>query len=410
MRQVPFTPIELRKDERRKLAKLTKDDVYRTMMSKFPSGAAENSRASVLAYALASNRKSNYHIPSSWFRDALQFEREMQHLKYASGKLSEMVYGDYTAPFLDRLGSAGWHTFQKRFHRVPKKREAKKALDTWTSSTYKFIQEHLRKGASYNAMKDVVRIGRPYTNVNLSNALRNGRWLQTLMTKFALRAPSTPLRAPTTPLYRGVQLSAADVQKLLAGKHWPDKGFMSFTRNEDYAVSFGSRPTHWKHGEFVLFRLRPGDVARGTPWLWFVGEAEQAMYPRIRRWSDLGWYDDGPAEESEVTLPPGHLTVKRAQRQTLMATRSFGRGQENQNTSAGPRPVQALVVDVSFTPAPEYAHKPRRKGVRESNDNILWNVFANQPAQGRTRARSQVAAPSAPPAKIARRSARLQRR
>ncbi len=85
-------------------------------------------------------------------------------------------------------------------------------------------------------------------------------------------------------------------------------------------------------------------------------------------------------QEAEVLLPPGTLHVKALH----MGLRS---GQ---------------VADVTFTPTPEFAWKPRRKGTRESNDNILWNIFANAPV---TRKRARSPSPNQPSRKPAGRCA-----
>lgn len=49
-------------------------------------------------------------------------------------------------------------------------------------------------------------------------------------------------------------------------------------------------------------------------------------------------------------------------------------------------PHTATLVCVTFAPDQEFAFKPRRKGTREEDGNVVWDVFANL-NQGMTRRR-----------------------
>lgn len=185
---------------------------------------------------------------------------------------------------------------------------------------------------------------------------------------------------------------------------------MAFTRNGAHAADFGSRTTKWSGTHFVLFRLRLSDVARGTPWVWYAGEDQEKQVrgrecagklttsrvciDALRRLHFLGWEaaQEGGYEE-ETLLPPGTLTVKHvtrvdnAMRQALSAT--------NKKLMPSNRKAVASVswIDVAFTPDARYAMQPRRKGTREANSNVLWNVFA--PMRHMKRTRANASAPAA---------------
>lgn len=258
--------------------------------------------------------------------------------------------GKIPLKFLEEMGASGLYPQLNRwYHRVPKKRNIRRQgpaegpLYRWTTSDYKHVQTALR-GHNEGAVPSNIRKG-----------ARNAAWLRTYMTRHALRAPALPLRAPRGPLYRGMRLTDEQFARLLETMTWSDKGFMSFSRDDYHAIRFGTRMRDGARHP-VLFRLKLEDVARGTPWVWYTDDWEQIK-------GHNGWNIADEASEHEVTLPPGTLTI----------TRILGA-------------VQAYEADVTFTPAPEYAWKPRRKGTRESNTNILWNIFSdNAPTRKRAR-------------------------
>ncbi len=269
---------------------------------------------------------------------------------------------------LERLAAQGYPQLQRWFHRVPKKRNLVRRegpLNTWTQHTYRGIQ-HVRRGPtmSYYPMPE-----------QRARAQRNSAWLQTFMTRHALRAPATPAGAPRGPLYRGMRITDRELLGMVKERKWSDRGFMSFTRDKQHAVKFGSRQTGRRTTYMVLFKMRLGDVAAGTPWIWFVGDKELETFPVYKSdfWDTREWQAHGVTEESEVTMPPGTLRIKYMNDESTVSDVDF-------------------VAEVAFTPAPEFAWKPRRKGTRESNDNILWNIFANEPVT-RKRARSPSSSP-----------------
>lgn len=326
---------------------------------------------------------------------------------------------------LERLGAWGVPEVQRWYHRHPKKRNLRHArvgpLVTWREPYYKHIQGVRRDATYVNAMTTKAARARlkrankkrasaspsasnanntssanssANSNANNENfnpveglaprfytskTKRDDRWLALYMKLHALRAPHTPLRAPRGALFRGVMLTNAQHAQLLSGKAWTDKGYMSFTRDADYAMSFGSRQTRWKGKNFVLFKLPLDRVARGTPWIWFVGEKERKMWIMADDEDAMafgGWNVQGEPEESEVTLPPGTMRVLSTQHIPNRAFYKF---------ETVVMPDTATLVDVDFVPDKEFAFKPRRKGAREENTNIAWNVFANQIKRGLTR-------------------------
>ncbi len=294
---------------------------------------------------------------------------------------------------LELLAATGYPQLQRWFHRVPKKRNLLRKggpLTTWTSGMYKAIQA-IRRNPGATSDLDPREV---------AWAARDSAWLQTYMTRHALRAPALPQGAPQGPLYRGVRVTERELLDLANERTWSDRGFMSFTREKHYAVQFGDRQTGRKTAHLVLFRLRLADVARGTPWIWFVDfwQARRlfAAHYTLADWGRRGWAAHGDPEEAEVTLPPGTLHVRSIAASVKGTNATIGAtdGREYDFTGLAP-----IVVDVAFTPAPEFAWKPRRKGTRESNDNILWNIFANEPV---TRKRARQPSPSPQPSRMPR--------
>lgn len=258
------------------------------------------------------------------------------------------------------------------FHRVPKKRNLVRRtgpVPQWTTEAYRGIQQ---------ARRDPNRV--PATTTG-TKARRNSAWLQTYMTRHALRAPALPLRAPRTPLFRGMMFTPAQVAQLTRTGQWSDKGFMAFSRDKGHACEFGSRPG--RGTEFVLFRLALENVARGTPWIWYSerenndNNAWAYVNGTPPEKPGYGWEQHLNPVEQEVLLPPGTLRIKR--HRTTTWSRNCPLGNDG--------PVTWYEVDAAFVPAPEFAPKPRRKGTRESNNNILWDVFAGD-AVTRKRARA----------------------
>ncbi len=305
----------------------------------------------------------------------------------------------------EQLAAKGYPQLQRWFHRVPKKRNLVRdggPLTAWTSPNYKLIQT-VRRG--------------PFRQLDTNNhemvkARRNSAWLQTYMTRHALRAPALPTGAPRFPLYRGLRMTEGQLIRLLNERTWSDRGFMSFTRDEMYAAHFGGRSITNGTPYIVIFELQLADVARGTPWIWFVGDEEDMA--GIDR---ADWHTHGSPEECEVTLPPGTLRVKSIsvdidaeddiaylKRKGKLRTRRNDdlfmttRNEFNPVTKRLPKYFfsqlgsNVIVAEVAFTPAPEFAWKPPRKGTRESDDNILWNIFAND-AVTRKRARQPSSSP-----------------
>ncbi len=273
---------------------------------------------------------------------------------------------------LETLAEKEFPQLQRWYHRVPNKcdlRHPNGPLQAWAGCTFRDIQLLRRRGEQYvNYWKR--------TSVS-----RNASWLQRYMTHHALRAPALPLKARHTPLFRGVVLTQAQQEQLAKDGRWSDRGFMSFTRRESSATTFGLGS---ESGRLVVFRLKLSDVAPGTPWVWLVGTEEREAFPAIKQWGRRnGWEAIGLEDEHEVTLPPGTLRVKAA---------------SNKSTTIIHRRIPYTLLDVAFTPAPEFAWKPRRKGTRESNSNILWNIFANEPVtRKRARQPSQPVQPSRKP-------------
>lgn len=308
---------------------------------------------------------------------------------------------------LEELGALDAPQLRTWYHRHPKKRNLRHAnvgpLVSWRQPNYKHIQG-LRRNASYiNAM--LAKASKPPQKRNSNSnwnensnddwdevdgnappfsaakTRRDDRWLALYMKLHALRAPAKPLRAPDGPLFRGVMLTDDQLKQLMSTKTWEDKGYMSFTRDHQHAMAFGSRKTRWQGRNFVMFRLPLRDVARGTPWIWFVGTKEQKMWMQTDDPGAvpfMGWDVQGEPGESEVTLPPGTLHAHGTPRRIPSGAFS--------NFDFG-APHTAHVVDVTYAPSPEFAFKPRRKGTREENTDTLWNVFGNVTRQGTTRRR-----------------------
>lgn len=281
---------------------------------------------------------------------------------------------------LEKLAMEGRPQLQRWFHRQPKKRDlrntARGPVARWTTGNYKRIQ-NLRRGAA----------------VTDPRSQRDERWLQTYMTRHALRSPARPLRAPDTPLYRGVRLTDAQLKKLLTTGRHTDAGYMAFTRDSDHASSFGSRKTKWNADNFVFFELSLSDVARGTPWIWYAGKDSAQFFHSASDFQFAGWNIPTTLAESEVLLPPGTITVKsfksiETKNVTAFSPKRLERMFDRKNSVDYQVPSSFSWVHIAFTPAPEFAWKPPRKGTREENSNILWNVFApikrnrsNAPAQ-----------------------------
>ena len=281
----------------------------------------------------------------------------------ASKNVTARQYLEQLAAMSDIPQLARW------FDRVPKKRNLLRPSGPvygWTAGRRDSIQG-LRRHQWY--MHNI-------------KARRNSAWLERFMVRHALRAPALPLRARRTPLYRGMMLKPWQISDMSKTLEWKDKGFMAFTRsatasachtcnsdNDDNRDSGdnSSHPRDKKH--FVMFQLRLDDVARGTPWIWYTDENAAPGLPHS--------YPD----QREVLLPPGTLHIKR-----LFVT--------EREATFTPRYYSAPMVfhaDVTFTPAPEFAPKPRRKGTRESNTDILWDIFADDAAPAKKRARNKTA-------------------
>ncbi len=213
----------------------------------------------------------------------------------------------------------------------PKRRKLEAYVSSlWPTEAYKGIQSVKRAPDREEAEE-----GDPW-------GARNGRALNAYMRRYAVRAPNMPpkvrnLRTGSEAPYlcRGATLSSADLVDLIVTRRWEDRGFMAFTRDIEYAVSFGGR--FWKPGDkVVVFRIRTSEVPRGTPWVWFVGmpEAFRAV-PALAATKPLYPFPQTPAEkrvtglltyktfrppgflpgefepENEVLLPPGSLVVTR---------------------------------------------------------------------------------------------------
>ncbi len=304
-------------------------------------------------------------------------------------KLFTRYHHLYTSPtaYMEKLAAEGYPQLQRWFHRVPKKRNlVRNTLGEWTTPAYKFIQT-ARRGP-FREFDNTIKIN---LEKKLAKGRRDAAWLARYMTHHALRAPALPRDAPRGPLYRGMRMTEAELLGMLNSGKWSDRGFMSFTRQSSYADAFGQRRTRNTAKYVVLFRLRLGDVQRGTPWIWYAGWDIPNALKTIDHLE--GWVIPEELEEQEVTFPPGTLRVLSVASRLGMETalrewRNTGdlRTRVKPVTFVGMR--ADLVVDVAFEPAPEFKWKPRRKGTRESDENILWNIFANKPVVTRKRARS----------------------
>ncbi len=338
-----------------KTAKTTKTTKKEAFQALYSASRARNVSAALDAYVRAPRGTFDMYrdqLPPTW---PGMPRSDLQPLTFYNDPATKPV--DY----LDDLAAQGrFPQLDKWFRRAPKKRDLVRrggALSSWVSYMFTHIQ-NVRRGTppKKNAPPRVV-----------SKASRNSAWLQTYMTRHALRAPARPQRASPNPLHRIVFLTPSQYKKLLDRGGWSDKGFQAFTRK----VPTGSN----SNDELaVVFRLMLDDVARGTPWVWFVGKNERDRHPAVKRWADLGWSDVGMPGEHEVLLPPGTLQVKKygddGEEYLDINENAYSFNEDGEES-------QYRLVNVTFTPAPEFAWKPRRKGTRESDDNIPWNIFAN---------------------------------
>lgn len=311
-------------------------------------------------------------------------------------RMDRMECGTYQDPYglLDIAVLWADPELQRWLFGTPKKRTVRDpttgVISKWTTSRYKNIQR-IERGVSKQI--DVRNVASPSAKVAGQSAgvLRNVHALQTYMTRYALRAPTRPQRAPDGPLYRGVMLTEPQLKALVRRGQHTDRGFMAFTRDGAHAANFGSRTTQWGGRHFVMFRLRLGDVARGTPWIWYASEEEERQVrgqecnqlatnkrcvEALRRLHFLGWEaaSHGGGEQ-ETLLPPGTLTIKKVTRIDNGMRQKMSLNEKQ----LVPLPTRANTVswiDVTYTPDARYAMKPRRKGTREHDSNILWDVFA----------------------------------
>ena len=331
---------------------------------------------------------------------ALNAYRRAPRGSFDIDKVMETPLGPITArQYLEWIAtSSDFPQLSRWFHRVPKKRNLRRRtgpVPQWSTEVYRHIQQVRRTPNSVPSTTNYINARR--NNIpsmdNLAKARRNSAWLGRYMTHHALRAPALPLRAPRTRLYRGMTLTPAQLEQLKQTREWSDKGFMAFSRKLFHACTFGSRPGRASH--FVLFRLRQEDVARGTPWIWYTG-----MNWNLRDDEDTlpskpggGWDLHLNPLEQEVLLPPGTLRVNSLHVRTH---RWIGNCKLDNDYKGS----VWFDVDASYVPDPEFAPKPRRKGTRESGNNIPWDIFANDTAAAtRKRGRGEPAANNSRPQK-----------
>ena len=218
----------------------------------------------------------------------------------------------------------------KAFARIPRKKEVRSTVSEWTDHNYKLVQQARRNGV-------------PMTGKGRRIDYALARHMQIT----ALRSPEMPpkmrniaTRSEMPNLYRGFSVSKQEFASMISQQSISDKGFMAFTRQHRYAISFGARDSASKM--VVVVRLNVRDVPRGTPWVWFAGVPEthtvkngdlrRAAHPfnvgqnddRLENtentWNELARntrFDKGNPWENEVLLPPGTLHFTNTELVTL---------------------------------------------------------------------------------------------
>ena len=304
--------------------------------------AVSRRRANDFVETIVRKRRSQPQNGEPWL-DSLALDRnKLKQLAQAHPHLASRSLRD---PF-----DVTTHHGSKLFARQPRKADLKNMIAHWTTENYKNVQAVRRANG---AIPLTSRGSRAVMLQKLDSALA------TYMRQFTLRAPQLPPKvrnvttgSATPVLYRGARLTPPQYNALLMGTY-SDKGYMAFSRNPSYAVTFVSR-SHTPNTVLVLFRLSTARVQRGTPWIWYASSTESlglpaedfiggvdypgpALPPELQWHPPNGWNDnarrarphgrrlrrqpndphkfnrsfvrpDPNTDEHEVLLPPGHLT------------------------------------------------------------------------------------------------------
>lgn len=187
--------------------------------------------------------------------------------------------------------------------RTPRAPEARRRAVEWTSYVGSMCRD--------------MRAGKELTGRHAAVA----RALDAYMRHQALRAPTPPrdhgfLNPESLVLWRGMARMPAPAP----GDVLPAKCFNAFTYIRRVAQGFAFQG--------FLIKLTAGDIARGTPWIWFwTSRAANARAPNMVPSEHM--------QEHEVLLPPGVFQVHKVTR-----------GQDG-----------VPVVRVSFAPYPQYLRK-----------------------------------------------------
>ena len=252
------------------------------------------------------------------------------------------------------------------FARIPRKKQVRSMVSEWTNPNYKLVQQARRNGVPMTV---------------------KGRRIDYAMARHmqftALRSPEMPPKmrniatgSEMPNLYRGFSVSKREFASMISRQSISDKGFMAFTRQHRYALSFGARDSASKM--VVVVRLNVRDVPRGTPWVWFAGVPEthtvkngdlrRASHPfnvkgnddrlenRSNELARNKRFDKGQTWENEVLLPPGTLHFTNAELVNLdPPVQAWG---------VEAIPVHSyLLVDVEYTQDgnPMNRHAPQQK-------------------------------------------------
>lgn len=203
-----------------------------------------------------------------------------------------------------------------------------RSIPNWTLGPYGTIQHNRRnqnnsmKRRSYrNMMKYRHNIGKSKAN-HLNYAL----------TKYFRE---TNIRVPNRPtvfknikyLYRTIDEDniPGDMIRFDKGtKIIRDKGYMSFSRDFEFAQTWGeifsSTP--------VIFRLHVNDIPKGVPWLWFSSTYNSDKKTKITNhqkgvYQSLINNDNKNYNQYEVVLPPGYIILNHNQPQNINGQNLF---------------------------------------------------------------------------------------
>ena len=192
--------------------------------------------------------------------------------------------------------------FQRNTKAAPLTRQALAArLSAWTRTGswrvgYKDIQalkrrtRHVTRSVSKGVRSMPVRSAqtRPMHTQTVDSNASIARYFRA----HARRAPGRPARQRhVTVLYRGTDLTAAQLKSLLGKGFHDELGYSSFSTVKNVAMGFRRAGG--------VFRLRLSDIERGTPYIWFTD-------PHDKRGGNAVTEHPG---ESEVLLPPGRFSL-----------------------------------------------------------------------------------------------------